>query len=106
MDASQVQQYLIDPLSFVILVVGGVVQLLLLGLWHRVRPWGVVVVRTILVQVLLVLAMTLLAMRWPFSFSAVYKGIPLVIAVPEALVALWYLLQRRGGGGYYGDDDD
>lgn len=83
------------PFGAVVLLVGLALQLYLLGRWHHVRPWGVVAIRTLVVQVLVVLAAGVLLQRWPFPVSPWWEDIPLPLVAVELVVAMWYLIQPR-----------
>jgi hypothetical protein len=87
-----------------VVILGSVAQLLLLGTYHRVKPWSRVILRTVIVQVMAVLAATVLSLNWRLPFPAVYGVLPMPFVLTEVFVVLWYLMQRRSGSAPAEDD--
>lgn len=81
--------------TYAVIFAATILQIFILGGWHRIRPWPRVLIRTLIVQVLACLAGTVLLQRWPFDFPTYYVGIQLPYLVSEALIMVWYLVQPR-----------
>jgi len=78
-----------------ILIIGSIIQIYLLMVWHRLRPLGMVLLRTIVIQALVLFAGITLNERWPFTFPNEFEGFSAALLFTEGFVVLWYLLQRR-----------
>ncbi len=78
-----------------IVIVGTILQIYLLMAWHRTRSIGVVILRTFVVQALVLFAGIALNQRWPFSFPSEFRGYSASFLFAEGFVVIWYLLQRR-----------
>lgn len=81
--------------TYAVIIAAAVLQIIILGSWHRIRPWTRVLIRTLIVQVLACLAGTVLLQRWPFDIPTVYAGIQLPYVISELLIMVWYLVQPR-----------
>ena len=78
-----------------IVIVGTLIQIYLLKVWHRTKSFGFVLVRTVFVQALVIFAAFTLHQRWPFAFPNEFRGFPAAFHFAEGFVVIWYLLQRR-----------
>jgi hypothetical protein len=78
-----------------VVIVGTILQIYLLKVWHRTPSLGVVLLRTLVVQSLVLFAGITLNQRWPFSFPSEFRGYSAAFLFAEGFVVIWYLLQRR-----------
>jgi hypothetical protein len=78
-----------------IVIIGTLIQVYLLMIWHRTKSIATVVLRTFVVQAMVLFAAITLHQRWPFSFPNEFRGLPAAFLFAEGFVVLWYLLQRR-----------
>ena len=78
-----------------IVIIGTLIQIYLLMIWHRTKSIAAVVLRTFIVQVMVLFAAITLHQRWPFSFPNEFGGLPAAFLFAEGFVVIFYLLQRR-----------
>lgn len=81
--------------AFPIVIVGTLVQIYLLLVWHRTKSIAAVILRTSVVQAMVLFAAITLHQRWPFSFPNEFREMPAAFLFAEGFVVIWYLLQRR-----------
>jgi len=87
--------FAVPPGALPIIAIGTVIQIYLLMVWHRTKSLGVVLLRTIVVQAMVLSAGVTLNSRWPFSFPNEFHGFSAAFLFAEGFVVIWYLLQRR-----------
>ena len=78
-----------------IFAAGAVIQIYFLMVWHRTKSVASVILRTLVIQALVIFAALTLHQSWPFSFPNEFRGLPAAFLFAEGFVVIWYLLQRR-----------